>query len=69
MAFKFYRGEYGQVPWLQSLMYRRSLYATRHHEYRRYAFPREQKRLKWLQTFRRGFYHNIPERRYLKGRR
>jgi hypothetical protein len=45
------------------------MYSFRHGEYRRYAFPREQKRLKWLQHYRKSRVSFDPARNFLKGRR
>lgn len=68
-AFSFHPAESRKTPWLEPLIYRRTAYSTRHREYRRYQFPREQKRLKWLQRYRKTL---VPFRRgrrlYIKGR-
>lgn len=50
-------------------MFRRAIYSTRHLEYRRYAFPREQKRLKWLQYYRRATCTRGTAKTYLRNRR
>lgn len=50
-------------------MYRRALYSTRRHRYRRHQFPREQKRLKWLQFMRKTIYVPRTDKVYIKGRR
>lgn len=68
-AFKFYPGEQRKAPWLQLAMYRRALYSTRRHTYRRYQFPREQKRLKWMQYMRKTVYAPGADKAYIKGRR
>jgi ribosomal protein S4 len=67
-AFRFYPSERNRAPWLEALMYNRSLYSTRLGEYRRRQFPREQKRFKWLQRVRKALF---PSRtaKYIKGRR
>jgi ribosomal protein S4 len=67
-AFKFYPAERNRAPWLEALMYNRSLYSTNLREFRRHQFPREQKKYKWLQRVRKGLF---PGRThvYIKGRR
>jgi hypothetical protein len=69
-AFSFSPQERRRAPWLEAIIYRRALYSTRRGEYRRYQFPREQKRLNWLQRVRKSLF---PARRnrnlYIKGRR
>jgi len=65
-AFRF--GPSG-ARWLEALMYRRSVYSTRRGTYRRYQYPREQKRLKWLQFFRRAVLNPSVETTYIKRRR
>jgi ribosomal protein S4 len=68
MAFRFYPSERNRAPWLESLMYNRSLFSTRLHEFRRRQYPREQKKYKWLQRVRKSLF---PGRTnvYIKGRR
>lgn len=67
-AFRFYPSERNRAPWLEHLMYTRATYSTRLHEFRRWQFPREQKKYKWLQRVRKFLY---PSKlvRYIKGRR
>lgn len=68
-AFNFYPSEKQRAPWLEPLRRRRTSYSTRHGEYRRYSFPREQKSLKSLQYYRKARINNDPRRRFLKTRR
>lgn len=68
-AFTFHPKERLNAPWLESLMYRRSLYSYRRGEYRRHQFPREQKSKKWLQRFRKLMYRRKASRIYIKRRR
>jgi len=67
-AFRFYPSERNRAPWLESLMYNRSLFSTRLREFRRRQFPKEQKKYKWLQRVRKSLF---PGRTnvYIKGRR
>jgi ribosomal protein S4 len=67
-AFSLHPKERRQAPWLQPLLYNRSTYSTRLHEFRRWQFPREQKKYKWLQRVRKSL---APCRkvRYFKWRR
>jgi hypothetical protein len=50
-------------------MYRRALYSTLRGSYRRYQFPREQKRLKWLQQYRKALFPTRRSAKYIKKRR
>jgi hypothetical protein len=68
-AFRLRPAERQKMQGLQAMMMRRSLYSTRHKEYRRYSFPREQKRLSWLQRVRTSLVQLDPTRQYLRNRR
>lgn len=68
-AFTFHPKERGRAPWLESLMYTRSLYNFNRGEYRRDQFPREQKANKWLQRVRKLLYRNKFTNVYIKSRR
>jgi hypothetical protein len=67
-AFQVYSYERTRAPWLEALIYNRATYSTRLREFRRWQFPREQKKYKWLQRVRKSL---APSRknRYFKGRR
>jgi ribosomal protein S4 len=67
-AFSFFPNERKKAPWLERIMFRRSLYSTLRGPYRRYQFPREQKRLNWLQYYRKAIFAQ-GSKKYIKGRR
>lgn len=66
-AFRFHPAERNRAPWLEALIYTRATFSTRLGEFRRRAFPREQKKYKWLQRYRRAFLRTRGMR-YLKWR-
>lgn len=68
-AFTLYPSERARAPWLQPIRRRRTAYSTRLGEYRRYAFPREQKRLKARQHYRKARVTPDSRQPYVKGRR
>lgn len=68
-AFSLRYSERVYVPWLEPLMYKQSLYATKLKPYRQHSIPREQKRLKSLQYFRKQFLTVGENKIYIKGRR
>lgn len=49
-------------------MYTRATFSTRLTEFRRRVFPREQKKFKWLQRYRKAFVRTRGMK-YLKWRR
>jgi hypothetical protein len=67
-AFTLHPRERSKAPWLQPLIYNRSTYSTRLHEFRRHQFPREQKKYKWLQRVRKSLAP-CRKMRYFKWRR
>jgi ribosomal protein S4 len=68
-AFTFHPRERRNAPWLESLLYRRSLYSYCRGEYRRAQFPREYKVNKWIQKLRKLLYRRKLANTYVKRRR
>jgi ribosomal protein S4 len=68
--FRFHPKERRRLPWLEPLIISRSVYSTRRkEEYRRYQLPKDEKRNKWLQRYRRQFSQLRFTNSYLRRRR
>jgi hypothetical protein len=67
-AFRFHMKERARAPWLEILIYTRAAYSTHLREFRRWHFPKDHKKYRWLQRVRKAL---SPARRnrYIRGRR
>jgi ribosomal protein S4 len=68
-AFQFTARERSYAPWLEPLIYTRSMSSTNRREFRRHQLPHEQKKFKWLQRVRKKLYANRGRSRYIRWRR